>query len=737
MASQSQHNKNQIMSEPKITITIDDQEYQVDSGQMLIEVTDQLGIHIPRFCYHEKLSIAANCRMCLVEVENSKNALPACATEISEGMVIKTMSKDTELAQQATMEFLLINHPLDCPICDQGGECELQDLAYIHGRNESRFEVKKRTLPDDNLGPLISTDMTRCILCTRCVRFGTEIAGLPELGTIGRGESSTISTFIEKTVDHELSGNMIDICPVGALNNKPYRYTDRTWELNQIESISPHDCVGTNMFLHVKGNKIKRIVPKDNSNINEVWISDRDRFAFDGIYSEDRLTSPMLRKNGTLHVATWEEAIGAFAKELASLQKRKKANEVAALISSSTALNEQYLYAQLFRSFGCTNLDHRIRQVDFSGDALDPIFPNFDIKPNQIENMNSILIIGSDLRKETPLIAHWVKKAADQGASVNFINQTYGDYYFPIENFILSDHEALAENLGLILKASYNDATNELPDHIVDILNALPTPTPSHYQIAQSLTENEQSFLLSGLQCHSHSQYALIRSYLNILSYITNSSLGELTYGANTVGAYLTGCIPHRKAFGESNELGLNALEICTKKHELITLYGIEPEDCLYQEELHQSIIESKTTVLFSSFITPFMKENADILFPIKTAYESKGTFINASGMIQNFNLQLELDTDNLSNQELLFQIFETSKLSKPSLGNLNEKIGKFIADTKHTQTRLMEFPEQSPNKIDNYSRIFPGPYSVDSITRRSKPLQNTKDALSEDNGDE
>ena len=737
MASQSQHNKNQIMNEPKITITIDDQEYQVDSGQMLIEVTDQLGIHIPRFCYHEKLSIAANCRMCLVEVENSKNALPACATEISEGMVIKTMSKDTELAQQATMEFLLINHPLDCPICDQGGECELQDLAYIHGRNESRFEVKKRTLPDDNLGPLISTDMTRCILCTRCVRFGTEIAGLSELGTIGRGESSTISTFIEKTVDHELSGNMIDICPVGALNNKPYRYTDRTWELNQIESISPHDCVGSNMFLHVKGNKIKRIVPKDNSSINEVWISDRDRFAFDGIYSEDRLTTPMLRKNGNLREATLEETIGAFTKELASLQKKKKTNEVAALISSSAALNEQYLFAQLFRSLGFTNLDHRIRQVDFSGDALDPVFPNFDIKPHQIDNMKSILIIGSELRKETPLIAHWVKKAADQGASVNFINQTYGEYYFPIENFILSDREALAENLGLILKASYNDATNELPDHIVDVLNALPKPTPSHYQIAKSLTENEQSFLLSGLQCHSHSQYGLIRSYLNILSYITNSSLGELTYGANTVGAYLTGCIPHRKAFGESNEQGLNALEICTKKHELITLYGIEPEDCLYQEELNRSIIESKTTVVFTPFITPFIEENADIIFPIKTAYESRGDIHNASGMIQNFNLQLELDMGSLSNQELLFQIIETSKLSKPSLDNLNEKIGKFITDTKYTQTRLMEFPERSPNKIDNYSRAFPGPYSVDSITRRSKPLQNTKDALSEDNGDE
>ena len=720
------------MSETKITITIDDQEYKVNSGQMLIEVTDQLGIHIPRFCYHEKLSIAANCRMCLVEVENSTNALPACATEVSEGMVVKTTSESAELAQQATMEFLLINHPLDCPICDQGGECELQDLAYSHGRNESRFEVKKRTLPDDNLGPLISTDMTRCILCTRCVRFGTEIAGLPELGTIGRGESSTISTFVEKTVDHELSGNMIDICPVGALNNKPYRYTDRTWELDQIESVSPHDCVGSNMFLHVKGDKIKRIVPKANPEINEVWISDRDRFAFDGIYSDDRLTVPMLRKNGALEEATWEETIDAFSKVLITLQNKKSKNGVAALISSSTALNEQYLYAYLMRSLGFNNIDHRIRQIDFTGDSLDPIFPNFDIRPHQIENMKSILIIGSDLRKETPLIAHWVKKAADQGASVNFINQEYSEYYFPIDNFILSGQEALAENLALVLKASNDDAANKLPSHIEDVLNALPTPSLSHYQIAKSLANHEQSFLLSGLLCHSHSEYALIRSYLNLLSYVSNSSFGELTHGANATGAYLTGCIPHRKAFGESHELGLNALEMCTKNHQLIVLYGIEPEDCLYQEKLNQSIVGSQTTVQFSPFITPFMKENADIMFPLKTPYESKGAFINASGMIQDFNLQLDLAKDNPSNQELLLQIIEGSKLPMPSLDNLKEKIKKFIDETKNTRNRLLEIPEKVLKTTKNYSSVSSHLYDVDSITRRSRPLQQTKDALSQ-----
>ena len=440
----------------------------------------------------------------------------------------------------------------------------------------------------------------------------------------------------------------------------------------------------------------------------------------------------MLRKNGALQEVTWEEAIDAFSKVLITLQNKKSKNGVAALISSSTALNEQYLYAYLMRSLGFNNIDHRIRQIDFTGDSLDPIFPNFDIKPHQIENLKSILIIGSDLRKETPLIAHWVKKAADQGAAVNFINQEYSEYYFPIDNFILSGQEALAENLALVLKASNDDAVNKLPSHIEDVLNALPTPSLSHYQIAKSLANHEQSFLLSGLLCHSHSEYALIRSYLNLLSYVSNSSFGELTHGANATGAYLTGCIPHRKAFGESHELGLNALEMCTKNHQLIVLYGIEPEDCLYQEKLNQSIVGSQTTVQFSPFITPFMKENADIMFPLKTPYESKGAFINASGMIQDFNLQLDLAKDHLSNQELLLQIIEGSKLPMPSLDNLKEKIKKFIDETKRTRNRLLEIPEKVLKTTKNYSSVSSHLYDVDSITRRSRPLQQTKDALSQ-----
>ncbi|MGB0658488.1 MAG: 2Fe-2S iron-sulfur cluster-binding protein, partial [Gammaproteobacteria bacterium] len=293
----------------KITVTIDGVEHEAQPGQMLIELTDKTGTYVPRFCYHEKLSIAANCRMCLVEVENSKNALPACATPVSDGMVVKTKSQSAKTAQESTMEFLLINHPLDCPICDQGGECELQDLAYTYGKNESRFDIQKQTKKNDDLGPLVSTDMTRCIMCTRCVRFGTEIAGIQELGTIGRGEDSNISTYVAQTVDHELSGNIIDLCPVGALNNKPYRYTDRTWELDQIESISPHDCIGTNIMVHKKNDIIRRIVPKNNPEINETWIADRDRFGFDGIYSEDRTSDTLIRTDQDLNQSKLSNAV--------------------------------------------------------------------------------------------------------------------------------------------------------------------------------------------------------------------------------------------------------------------------------------------------------------------------------------------------------------------------------------------------------------------------------------------
>ena len=718
------------MIKKKISITIDEQEYTVNEGQILIDVTDRLGIYIPRFCYHDKLSIAANCRMCLIEVDNTTNPQPACATPVTDGMVIKTHSEKAQQAQQGTMEFLLINHPLDCPICDQAGECELQDLAYSYGQNQSRYKISKLTKSNDNLGPLISTDMTRCILCTRCTRFADEIAGLPELGTIGRGDSSNISTYIAKSVDHELSGNMIDLCPVGALNNKPYRYTERTWELDQIESISPHDCVGSNIYIHVKGEKIKRIVPKCNEEINEIWISDRDRFAFDGIYSNDRLLNPMVRKGKTLINSSWEEAIKIFSNQLLTLTNEKKNNEVAGLISPSCTLNQQYLFSYLFKNLDCYNIDHRLKQVDFTGDSMEPLFPGMGIKPHEIEKMNTILIIGSDIRREAPIIAHWIKKAASNGASINIINEKHGEYFFPIDNLILSSSEALAENLGLVLKALFEGSQIELLPSVLNKLEQLPKPSPSHYKIAETLSINDNNLLLSGLVSNSHTDFALIRSYLNILSDISHSIKGELTYGANTIGAYLAGCIPHKQALGESQNQGLNAIEICSKNHELLTLYDIEPEDCLYVENLKQSIMESKMVVQFTPYLNPFMEENADILFPINTPYESAGTFINVSGITQDFNMEINNSQKIPANDELLNDIISSLKLTKPSIEDFKQKVTTSLNKSKIGESIPIDFPSgkstRNINKLITY-----GLYNIDSTVRRSRPLQETQDSKS------
>ena len=719
------------MSDNKVNITINDVLHSVDEGRMLIEITDELGIYIPRFCYHEKLSIAANCRMCLVEVENSSNALPACATPVTDGMIIDTLSHSTKTAQQSTMEFLLINHPLDCPICDQGGECELQDLAYAYGKNNSRFDLQKLTKPNDDLGPLVSTDMTRCIMCTRCTRFGSEVAGIQELGTIGRGETSNISTFVKQTVNHELSGNIIDLCPVGALNNKPYRYTDRTWEMDQIESVSPHDCVGTNLYMHVKNNKIKRIVPMQNENINETWIADRDRFGFDGIYSEDRLTTPLIRTNGTLIESSIEDSRQQLNTIISSLLQSKKTDKIAALISPSVSLNEQFIFSNYLSQLKIRNIDHRINQIDFSGDTLDPLFPHLNIELKTIGEMETIFVIGSDLRRETPLISHWVKKAADKGASIHFMDIALREYHFPISDYIISDTESLVENIGLVVKAATSIAKMDVPQHIQEQLNNLTEPTATHKQIAQSLFTKTNTLLLNGLVSRSHSDFSLIRSYINILASLTNSNLGELTSGANSVGAYITGCIPHRNLLGQSSEPGLNALEIASRHHDLLILYGLEIDDCLYDQLLSETIRGSKKVVVFNSFMESVINDHADIVIPINTTYESKGSFINLTGQLQYFNQELLLPNHYYSNEELLTDLVKERALDIPNFNDFIKDLESFIDQSIKNRNYIKEFPVKTSNsnpvEITNTFNM----YNIDPILRRSKPLQQTKESKS------
>ncbi len=411
-----------------VNVEVDGKPCQGKKGQMIIHVTDAQNAYVPRFCYHDKLPIAANCRMCLVEVEKAPKPLPACATPIGEGMKIFTKSPKAIGAQKATMEFLLINHPLDCPICDQGGECELQDLAMGFGRDAARFNERKRVVKDKDIGPLVSTDMTRCIHCTRCVRFGQDIAGIQELGTTGRGEQMEIGTYVERAVEHELSGNIIDLCPVGALNSKPFRYRARSWEMTQAALVSPHDGVGTNLYGHVLRGKLMRVVPRPNDAINETWIADRDRYSYEGIYSADRLEAPMVRDGGEWKKVSWEVALETAAKGL-----KAAGAGLATLASSSATVEELYLAAKLTRALGSSNIDHRLRQADFRDQADDPSAPGLGgLSIAGIDQLDALLVVGSNLRREAPVLAHRVRKAAKRGAKIAFLNPTRFDYLFPV-----------------------------------------------------------------------------------------------------------------------------------------------------------------------------------------------------------------------------------------------------------------------------------------------------------------
>ena len=704
----------------KIKVTVDGIEHDATPGQMLIELTDQTGNYVPRFCYHEKLSIAANCRMCLVEVENSRNALPACATPVSDGMVVHTKSKSAKTAQESTMEFLLINHPLDCPICDQGGECELQDLAYTYGKNNSRFDIPKQTKKNDDLGPLVSTDMTRCIMCTRCVRFGTEIAGIQELGTIGRGEDSNISTYVSSTVDHELSGNIIDLCPVGALNNKPYRYTDRTWELDQIESISPHDCVGSNIMIHKKNDIIRRIVPKNNPEINETWIADRDRFGFDGIYSEDRVKSAKLRVERNLKDVKLSEAIDRSVELIQSCSTKDQS--IGVLISPNLSTEEQYLLLDLCDQLDINGIDYRPRQRDFPTDSANDFIPHMNIKLSDVDAMRNILILGSDLRRETPILAHRLKKSADNGASVHVINSYESEYHFQVDQQIIADE--WVNDMGLVLKAAINLTKNSLPNNIADHLDTIGEPSSTHEAIAASMCQ-DKSLIIIGIEAYSDSQYQMIRSYAHMLSTICQTNLCEISEGSNMIGASIHGVV-------NKQENSLNFSEIVHMKHDLLIMYGIEPEDTIYQAELIECMESAKDLVVFTPYANEHFDRNADVIVPINTHYENNGSMINIELRNQSFINTLSLDVDQFTNIELLMSLHQGMGIQSVSVDEINDSVQKGIDIIASTEGRISNIPENIQSIKASKKEVRFNMYNVDNVLRRSKPLQKTKEVLGE-----
>jgi NADH-quinone oxidoreductase subunit G len=610
------------MADEQVNIEIDGVAVKARKGDMIIRATDALGAYVPRFCYHEKLSIAANCRMCLVEVEKAPKPLPACATPVTEGMKIFTKSPRAIGAQRATMEFLLINHPLDCPICDQGGECELQDLAMGFGRDVSRYHESKRSVEDENLGPLIATDMTRCIQCTRCIRFTQEIAGIQELGMIGRGEHMTVRTYIEGTVNHELSGNVIDLCPVGALVSKPYRFSARAWEMTATPLIAPHDGVGSNLFGHVLRGRLMRVVPRENEAINETWISDRDRFSYEGVYSPDRLEHPLVRAGNELKQTGWESALMQVAEGL-----RARAPDFGVLVSSCATIEELYLAARITRGLKSHNIDHRLRQRDFRDQAADPVLPGLGMQIAAVDALNALLVIGANLRREAPILAHRVRKAAARGAQVAMLNPARFPYLFPVKAYLTSAPADLVADLAAVLAAAASATGKAVPAHLSGAVSAA-LVTDAHRAVAQVLAADGKRAVWLGALAARHPQFADLRALAAALAQLTGASLGRITEGGNAAGAYLAGAIPHREAGVKAvSQPGLRAY---------VLIGGIEPTiDALDAHSLAM-LGRAELVVAITPFASEELRQVAHVMLPMGTFAETSGTFVNCEGVWQS-----------------------------------------------------------------------------------------------------
>jgi NADH-quinone oxidoreductase subunit G len=620
------------MADDLVNIEIDGVAAQAKKGEMIIRATDRLGVYVPRFCYHDKLTIAANCRMCLVEVEKAPKPLPACATPVTEGMKIFTKSPRAIGAQRATMEFLLINHPLDCPICDQGGECELQDLAMGFGRDVSRYHEGKRAVADENLGPLIATDMTRCIQCTRCIRFTDEIAGIQELGMVGRGERMEVRTYIESTVNHELSGNVIDLCPVGALVSKPYRFTARAWEMTSAPLISPHDAVGTNLFGHVLRGRLMRVVPRENEAINEIWIADRDRFSYEGVYSADRLRTPLVRSGSEWVESAWEPALMQVAEGL-----RARAAELGFLLSPSSTLEELYLAARLARGLGSHNIDHRLRQRDFRDQAADPAYPALGVRIAEVEALSSLLVVGSNLRREAPLLAHRVRKAAQRGCAVAMLNPAQFVYHFPLRAYFTSAPGDLVADLAAVLAAAAQAAGRAVPPHLAAATGAARI-SDEHRKLATALASGEKRAIWLGALAARHPAFADVRSLAAALAQLTGAALGRVAEGGNAAGAYLAGCVPHREAGAKAlARAGLTARDMLSKPLRGYLLFGgVEPSLDALDPDSVRTFAKAEFVVAVSPFASEELKRIAHVLLPMGTFAETSGTYVNCEGLWQS-----------------------------------------------------------------------------------------------------
>lgn len=697
-----------------VEIELDGKKVEVPPGSMVMHAADKAGTYIPHFCYHKKLSIAANCRMCLVDVEKAPKPMPACATPVTQGMIVRTKSDKAIKAQQSVMEFLLINHPLDCPICDQGGECQLQDLAVGYGGSGSRYEEEKRVVFHKDVGPLISMEeMSRCIHCTRCVRFGQEIAGIMELGMSHRGEHSEIETFVGDTVDSELSGNMIDICPVGALTSKPFRYQARTWELSRRKSVSPHDSTGANLIVQVKSNQVMRVVPLENEAVNECWIADRDRFSYEALNGPDRLTKPMLKQGGEWKEVDWQTALEYVANGLRQVKADHGASAIGMVASPHSTVEELYLANALVRGLGSANIDTRLRAADYTNIAAPGAARWLGMPIADLSSLDRVLVVGSNLRKDHPLFAQRIRQSARRGAQVSVLWANPQNWALPVVHAVQADPgywavalagiaSAVAEAQGLAAPASVQ---------INDQARA----------IAASLLSGERKAILLGNAAAHHEQASSLLAIAQWIGQHTGARVGYLTEAANTVGAQLVQALP--------GQGGLNATQMLTGGLKAVLLLNVEPgED---SAACSAGLNHADMVVTLSPFKTNL--DASDVLLPIAPFTETSGSYVNAEGRLQSFHAVVKPLADTRPAWKVLRVLGNLLNLAgfdaDSSQAVLDHALPGVQAGTTVDATRLDNSTQAAMDtRVTEGVPCVASIYQLDGLVRRAPSLQLTAD---------
>jgi NADH-quinone oxidoreductase subunit G len=698
-----------------INLEIDGKPVTVDNGATVMDAATKLGVFVPHFCYHKKLSIAANCRMCLVQVEKAPKPLPACATPATEGMKVQTHSAQAVDAQKGVMEFLLINHPLDCPICDQGGECQLQDLAVGYGGSNSRYQENKRVVVNKNLGPLIATDMTRCIHCTRCVRFGQEIAGVMELGMAGRGEHSEILAFVGRTVDSELSGNMIDLCPVGALTSKPFRYRARNWELSRRRSVSPHDSLGSQLMVQSKLDRVLRVLPIENEDVNECWISDRDRFAYEGLNSEERLLRPMVKRAGEWAEVDWPEALEAAAQGLKEAVARHGGNALGVLLAPNLTVEELHLAAAIGRALGTENIDHRIRQLDFRGKPQGA--PWLGMGVADLKGLESLLLVGSTLRKEQPVLSARIRGLAKRGLALGMLHVVADDLMMPVAHRLVAKPSELAGTLAAVAAAAAQ-ATNHPVQR--ELRRAI---TDEEKALAAALVGKRAAIVL-GHYAQQHPDYAVLLAIAQEIGRLTGATVGVLPDGANAVGAHLAGAVPRGQ--------GMDARAMVAAPRRAYLLAGIEADRDM-GPEAQQAIAGSEFTVALSAFRNA-TTDAAHVMLPIGAFAETAGTFVNMEGRAQSFNAVVKPQGDARPGWKvlrMLGSLLEVPGFNFETLPQVQQSIAADLGAwaLAGVDNRVAPFDWQIQAPASGLERIAEfAIHGSDPIARRSPPLQRTAD---------